>query len=308
MNSNENIVCGYATHGGGGISNQKMAFIGALLDSFETGKSLIIPKFTEMDQVKNIHTPYDFEYLFDIEAFNEFTKRWGIKIYSGNNYLYHNNYEDCFWKTFNVFNEGMFDGKHKERDSFVSDAIRSIVPKIINSSTFNIIKNFFGPLTGLAVSQFRIEKDWLKHSLYLRDTHRTDDDIYLDHNGICKKIKEEIFDIKNLYVVCDENSLIKDKMEIKKDAFNIHGICLTFKSDLISEFDFNSLTPLQLSIIDFEISLLAKVFIGNSQSTFSNMVTLNTFLRDGVHPKKHFIYNKKGPLLLRNDYGLKTWL
>lgn len=75
MNGNENIVCGYATHGGGGITNQKMAFIGALLGSFETGKSFVIPKFTEMDQVKNIHTPYDFEYLFDIEVFNEFTKR-----------------------------------------------------------------------------------------------------------------------------------------------------------------------------------------------------------------------------------------
>lgn len=308
MNGNENIVCGYATHGGGGITNQKMAFIGALLGSFETGKSFVIPKFTEMDQVKNIYTPYDFEYLFDIEVFNEFTKRWGIKIYSGDNYLYDNNYEDYFWKTFNVFNEGMFDGKHKERDSFVSDAIRSMVPKITNGSTFNIIKSFFGSLQGISISQFRIEKDWQEHSLYLKDTYDTDDDIYLDHNGICKKIKEKIFDIKNLYVVCDENALTKDKMEIKKDAFNIHGINIIFKSDLISEFDFNSLTPLQLSIIDFEISLLAKTFIGNSHSTFSNMVTLNKFLRDGVQPKMHFIYNKKGPLFLRNDYGLKTWL
>lgn len=308
MNSNKNIVCGYSAHGGGGITNQKMAFIGALLGSFETGKSLIIPNFTEMDQVRNIYKPYDFEYLFDIDVFNEFTKRWGIKIYRGTNYSFDHTYEDCFWKTFNVFNEGMFDGKHKERDSFVSDAIRSIVPKIINSSVFNIIKLFFGSLKELSVSQFRIEKDWINHSLYLKDTYDTDDDIYLDYNGILQKIKDKIFDIKNLYVVCDEKALTKDKIEIKKDAFKVYGINLIFKSDLISEFDFNSLTPLQLSIIDFEISLLANTFIGNSHSTFSNMVTLNTFLRNGVQPKTHFAYNKKGPLFLRNDYGLKTWL
>jgi hypothetical protein len=307
MPNDADSVCGYAIHGGGGVSNQKMAILGVLLDGFETGLPVVLPHFTEMNQMAHKYDPFPFNEVFDESYIHEFCKRWNITLRRADEGTpYRNGYENYFWKTFNLFHSGMFDGHNRERDAFVADAIRSLRAHVASSRTVSALLAEIARYPNLAVAQFRIERDWKAHAIHLTKVHTLDEDIWLDHDKIARKIHGTLDVIEYLYVVCDEAALFDSKEKIRNDCFKATGLRLLFKSDFVLENERHLLGPLRLSLIDFEVARSASIFVGNSHSTFSNMVTLETYANFGRLPDQHYVYNKKGPLYRRQDHGLST--
>lgn len=58
------LICGYPTHQGVGISNQKMAFLSVLLDAFENKLPLALPQISEMDQISQRYDAMPFSDIF----------------------------------------------------------------------------------------------------------------------------------------------------------------------------------------------------------------------------------------------------
>lgn len=308
MDATVSPVCGYGIHGGGGISNQKMAFLGVMLDSFETALPVVLPHFTEMDQMAQRYDAYAFGDIFDEARMADFCRRWTVRLETAaEDSTYRNGYEHYFWKTFHLFHGGMFDGRHRERDAFIADAIRSLTPHLGRSRLLQALRADLAAYGNLAVGQFRIERDWQAHAVHLRNIHSVDEDFWLGHTEIAAKIQDSLPMIEHLYVVCDEAALFHTKEEIRAECRKATGLRLLFKSDFLSGEEVRRFGPLRLSLIDFEIARGARIFVGNSHSTFSNLVTLEAYVNQGVSPDQHYVYNKKGPLYRRQDLGLKTW-
>ncbi|MCB8875949.1 O-fucosyltransferase family protein [Acidisoma silvae] len=309
MSDDAHLVCGYAVHGGGGISNQKMALLGAFLDSFESHLPLALPQITEMDQIARKYDAYDFGDIFDEDCIRDFCRRWNVTLrLRDDDTLYRSSYENYFWKTSNLFHSGMFDGRYRERDAFVADAIRSLKTHVGRSRVVDTIVSEINRYPNLAVAQFRIEKDWETHAAHLSALHNLDEDVWLDHDLIAKKIRDEFRMLEYLYVICDEAALLHPKEKIRRDCFDATGLRLIFKSDILTAQESEAFGPLRLSLIDFEIARSAKVFVGNSHSTFSNMAALESYVHLGCPVRHHYVYNKKQSLLRRTDNGLFTRL
>ena len=70
--------------------------------------------------------------------------------------------------------------------------------------------------------------------------------------------------------------------EIKATIKNDFDIELFWKSDFLSEQETRQLSLLDLSLFDFEMAITARMFVGTTRSTFSNMVALEKYARTGV--------------------------
>lgn len=203
-----------------------------------------------------------------------------------------------------LFHDDLFGGKNRERDGFILDALRSLRPTLASSLFLQALSDRVQRLPQLAVAQFRIEKDWEQHAPKVVERLNLQEDVWLSHIGICEKIKRALPDISNLYVVCDENALLYPKERIRYECFEHTGLKVYFKSDWVGAEELALYGPVRLSLVDFQIASQSDVFIGNTRSTFSNMVTIQNYVMTGVHPRDHYAYNAPGGLYLRRDKGL----
>lgn len=290
----------------GGLNNQKLALFGLFLKAHREGpRQIVLPDFLVYDMVSYNHIPVPLDQALRLDPLRDFAARHGIEIldisprgdkgggvyfHYGNNYIPHAA----------LLNE-------LAPDSFTCDFFRSLVPAIQGSDLLHRVADAtFGQRGIRLVAQLRIERDWIHHTAYrLKPTVGDTEHNLPSFMDIITKISNTLpDDAADIYVVCDEAALPVAKDEIRtvvKQEFNIN---LFWKSDFLAEDEFNGLSPMDLSILDFEMALAAEGFVGLTRSTFSNMVTLERYARTRAPVERHYVYNMHGPYLaLRTDNG-----
>lgn len=301
-------VAGYAPHAGGGINNQKMAIIGAFLDARETGAPLALPSITEVNREARVYRTYSFGEIFDEDKIREFAERNDIKIvecFDSDRIM--DNYEAYFWKAHRAFEEIEPYENSKIQDVFIKELVGSLRSTVMRRPAAK--KALIGLQAGgsiAAVVQLRIELDWLAHCRHnLPKMVGPNEELYVSTQKIMDKIKLSLPEIRTVYFACDQAFLPHSVDVIKDTCWNFYGIYGVFKSDFLTSQELEDMKPIKLSLLDFEIAAEAKIFIGTSRSTFSNMVRLQQHCR-GMSAE-HFVYNRIGPRLARRtDIGQFT--
>ena len=92
----------------------------------------------------------------------------------------------------------------------------------------------------------------------------------------------------------DENDLPEPKEAIRAEVLAAHGVWMVSKSDLVSTAELDRMTALERSLIDSEPAGRARVFVGLTRSTFSNLVAFQA-----ATGSTHYIYNAPCPGLVR---------
>jgi hypothetical protein len=150
------------------------------------------------------------------------------------------------------------------------------------------------------VAQFRIEADWDRHCETTLDVLLTEpEDYHLTFDQIVAKIVRTLPHAKKILVLCDEAAVAIPKPRMAEICRTRFGVELFWKSDFLTEFELAKLNNLELSMIDFELALRAKHYIGLTRSTFSNAVTMTKYILTGKPVTGDYIYNNTGPRLAR---------
>jgi hypothetical protein len=311
MSSNETPMryaascLGYDPIGGGGISNQKMALIGLLLEGFETGRPVVLPRFRVMDQLTRTHRPLAFDDVYEVEPILAFCRRHDVMVETRDPSELPHGYDAFFWKTYAVLYH-MPAQPFSRQSVFVADLLRSMRPRIGSTFIAYSLRRTLEELDpDYVVAQIRIEQDWKQHcDDNLKNTAPPDEQNYLPFNVIVGRIASSLKSVRTLYITCDEPAMPLSKMEMKAVAAAHFGIDVRFKSDYISPFEQGLLNELHLSLLDFEIATHATRFVGISRSTFSCLATLEKHCREMEYVKQHYIYNAPLPALgERTDNG-----
>ena len=299
-------VLGYRTIGGGGITNQKIAFIGLLLEAYESKRPVVLPYFRVMDQVERHHRKIDFEEVFEIEAIREFCSRYGIVLTQVDFEQLPEGYDSYFWKIHHILQNAADDPEDKDR-VFVLDVLRSLVPRVRTAFLTRMLRDTVAGLDpDFVVAQFRIEADSQEHCRSNLDLVVPEHEVnFLAFEDILTKIRNTLPDVKSLFVLCDEKALPVSKEEMKEKSRDYFGFHLMFKSDYLSRFEERLYTELHLSLIDFELATFSERFVGITRSTFSCLATLEKSAREGRSVRNHYIYNLPGRRLIeRTDNGI----
>lgn len=298
----------------GGINNQKFALLGlcaaALKNEDSSGRRIYLPKIFSRDQHDKRSSLHDFDVVFWGDVFEDFCKRWGIVVVDMPDVSYADRIERGGWT---LFGEGAGQiGKyyHTKGDisaSLAADFFRSLVPRVKSKPIFQAICNqvFFSRNID-TVAQLRIEEDWFHYcKQHLATVVEEKEDFYLEAHQIVQKIKNTLPDAgSTIFVVCDERYIFAPKWEIASKTYDETGVKIIWKSDLISHEDYDALSPLEASLIDFEVSALAPRFVGNSRSTFANLLCFERFARSFRPAGDCYIYNNAEPTLgRRTDLG-----
>lgn len=299
-------VIGYHPIGGGGISNQKMALLGLFLTAHERGSALCLPKICMLDQVRRRYDAFAFEEVFDLAAIMEFADRKKIQVVNENGIVLPHGYDDYFWHAWRFFETKIDISQNGASEKFLFDFLRSLVSRISGSYMARCLRSDVFDRQNVSVSaQFRIELDWERHCREnLSVVHKAPEDMLISFDQIVGKIYKTLPGVSRIYVICDEPALPVDKQTIRNAVRREFNVDLIWKSDLLTRFDLDILTPLHLSLLDFEIAMNSEVFVGITRSTFSNMATLSKCALKEAPVKSHYVYNLVGPILgLRTDNG-----
>jgi hypothetical protein len=177
--------------------------------------------------------------------------------------------------------------------------------EIISNPALQQLGTFIRTTLGIrTVLQLRIEADWQEHSANLRHKHGDAEDYELGFMQILAKVRNSLPDLRLAYVTADEKSMPAPKQAIRTICHEKFGIDLFWKSDLLPAEMIEPLTPLDLSLIDFEIAKASPRFIGLTTSTFSNLLCLEKFAATRKRVRGHYIYNYPGDTLMeRQDNG-----
>ena len=296
---------GYDPVGGGGISNQKMAFMGLLWEAFEIRRAVVLPRFRVMDQLTRAHRPLEFGDVYEAEPVLAFCERHGIAVETRDPHELPQGYDVFFWKTYAALHQ--LPMKPSGRQSvFLADLIRSMQPRIRSTFIATSLRRALNELDpNYAAAQIRIELDWKQHcETNLQNTVPKDEQNYLTFSAILRKLALSLPLLRTLYIACDEPAMPISKMEMKAVAAAHFGIDVRFKSDYISLFEQRLLNELHLSLLDFEVATHADQFIGISRSTFSCLATFEKHCREERYVQHHYIYNTSSEALQeRTDSG-----
>jgi hypothetical protein len=291
-----NDVLGYL-YNNGGLNNQKMALSGLLLAGAAGSLPVNLPYIHIKDQRIENELLVNYEDVFDIGPVLSFAGQYDIpevgRIPSG---------ERGGWPFFFAFGENLNCVAQPEVVRRLLTALLSIRPKIVADPMFIALKDFVFATLGIHTTlQLRIERDWRDHAQRLPSDVKSADDIAIGFDEILRRTANTFPDLRLAYVTADELSMPVPKEDIRSYALGKFGIRLIWKSDLVNLAEF---TPLDLSLIDFEIARYSSCFIGLSFSTFSNLLCLEKFARSRRSVTGHFVYNHPGDVLReRRDNG-----
>ncbi|MCJ2043152.1 O-fucosyltransferase family protein [Methylobacterium sp. J-078] len=306
MSEQENLPpIGYEPHGGGGITNQKIAFVGLLVEAHATNRPVVLPRFKIFDQITKQFRPLAFEDVFEFAPMSDFCERNSIRIAHIDPKDLPGGYDDYFWKMHSIFHN-IPQNKNNSNAVFVLDAFEALVPRVRNAFLMKILREkVVQDNPDFAVVQFRIEKDWQDHCEQTLDAIVPSNETnYLKFDDILEKIIHSELNTKKIFALCDERALPISKEEMKSVALDRFGISIHLKSDYLSNLEMELLTPLHLSLIDFEIATGAARFVGLTRSTFSCLATLEKYARDRRDVRQHYIYNLSGSKVVeRTDNG-----
>lgn len=298
----------------GGINNQKLALIGLLFEASkkEIGDRLVyLPDIWSRDQGDKISSVHAFSDVFWIAPIEAFCQRWGIELterpreFSTDDRIIRGG-----WTYFGLGTRCVRECASPRRSaatSFAADFFRSLVPKVTSKKIFqSICQDIFDNRNISIVSQFRIEEDWQKYSRTRLSKAITEEEDYcIDADKIVSKIRNSLSGFGGvIYASCDERYLPVPKAEIALQVKKVTSIDVVWKSDVINIEQFNTLTPLEASLIDFEIAKIANIFVGMTRSTFANLACFERFALRFHDSGKDYIYNLPGEALgKRLDLG-----
>lgn len=294
----------------GGISNQKLALLGLVIEASRNGAEIYLPKIYSKDISEQRSGVVSFEDVFWREPFEEFAGRWHVKIVGEpSDATYSDRIERCGW---NFFNSGAWNVSHlrvKGLDSrdITADFFRSLRPRVADSLLFSrIATSVFNAHNIDTVVQTRYEEDWRIHSQYtLEPLLGSGEDFCIPPDAIMHKVAASFSDKPGMvYVSCDQNHMPMSKADTKRIVFERSGINTLWKSDLLTEDEHSEMTPLDASLIDFELAKTAERFVGLSRSTFGNLVAFERFSAAYRNRNVDFVYNLPGDQLgRRTDAG-----
>jgi hypothetical protein len=287
-----------------GLNNQKMALLGLFSKAETLQRPLILPNVSNFDAKFGRHSDVPLDHVYKADRLHLFASAFGLKIIAAPPVR-----EEEGWHCFVAGAERM--GRDAIRgpialDDFTCQFFRHLTPRICETPLFkNLATTIFATNQVKLVGHLRIESDWISHAENIKSKDPAQNDAGLSAVDIIAKIQHTMRDeCETIYVVCDEANLPVPKDEIRAEIFRRFGISLIWKSDILTPEELAPLSILDLSIIDFEMSVRAPLFAGVSHSSFSNLVNLESFCRTRHQPQGHYIYNLPGDLLARRwDYG-----
>lgn len=287
----------------GGLNNQKLALLGLFLSAREYNKPLVLPNMFVLDHVSKLPREVAFSSAYSLHDMQIFAERHDIEILDrapeG---------EIGGWDYFRAGLSFIYDQTRErkmDQSNISCDFFRHLTPNIRYSMLFNKVHNsIFNDLAVDVVAQLRIEKDWSDYAPVLQKLVGEKGDYNPSFMDIMGKIKKTLPGSQNIFAVCDEAALPVPKNIIRDQVKNSYRINLFWKSDFMSAGQLSKLTSLDSSIFDFQIALSARIFIGTSLSTFSNLVAFETYSRGMRFNYRHYLYNGLGDgLRLRADNG-----
>lgn len=287
-----------------GINNQKYALFGLLKKAQLLNAPVILPNLSVFGAKYGNHQEVPFRNVFSVNHLRRFAKAFDLEILDHAPIATEEGW-DCFIAGTHQMGQNAANGI-AELDNFTCQYFRNLVPLITKTPLFSKLSDEVYKRLGIkVVCQLRIEHDWLSYSSSLKDK-----DIQEDYSPSFQEIMEKIANARidgaqNIYVVCDEANLPVSKEEIRQTVLGRHGINLVWKSDILNATELSQLSSLDLSVIDFEISVRAPIFIGTSLSTFSNLAAFEAFCRTGMQRPGQYLYNARGQHLVRRfDCGV----
>lgn len=294
----------------GGINNQKLALLGLVIEASRNEQNIYLPSIYSKDIGDKRSAVFPFDEVFYREPFEDFARRWNVKIFeSPPGISYADRIERCGW---NFFNSGAWNISHLkvkglDPTDITADFARSLRPKVTTSSLFSrIAASIFNAHNIDMVVQLRYEEDWRIHSQYtLEPLLGKNEDFCIAPDAILKKVSLTFADKPGMvYVSCDQKHMPLSKEDTKHQIFENSGIVTLWKSDLLTEEEYENMTPLDASLIDFEIARIAGRFVGLTRSTFANLVSFERFAVTLQNRKQDFVYNLPGETLgRRSDAG-----
>lgn len=297
----------------GGINNQKYAILGlfaAAVDGLNPDDRLIyLPRMYSRDQHHNLDSQLDFSEVFWMEPILDLASRWNVEIVpTPTDAVYGDRIERAGWRYF-------FRGTNavetleveKASLSLAADFFRCLQPKITSSRQFQTLASvLFSDREIEVATQLRIEEDWAHHSEYhVKPSALPNEEFYATADRIIQKVATTLQKRPSrIFVTCDEKYIFSPKEAIAEKVRSKTGIDIVFKSDILSSDTFTELSPIDASLIDFELVKLAQIFIGLSRSTFANLATFERFAGAYSDRQSDYVYNLPGDICgLRTDIG-----
>lgn len=303
----------------GGLNNQKLAFLGLSYAAYkqESGNRIIfLPRILSRDQDEEKSTLSDFSEIFYLEHYLDFCARWGIEVVDRpSHFPDEDRITRCGWNYFGNGTKCIHESaipKDIASTSFGADFSRSLVPRVRQTKLFQeVCRKLFQEQNIKVMSQFRIERDWLKYSTdrFNRDSRdgklAKNEDYFVEAERIVEKIVNTLGDFGGVvFASCDEPHLIAPKAEIAAKVMAATNVRVVWKSDVISPDQFAKLRPIDASLIDFELAKLFDTFVGLSRSTFGNMACFERFAFRFRDTGNDYIYNITGDKIRkRTDLG-----
>jgi hypothetical protein len=294
----------------GGISNQKLALLGLVIEASRNGADIYLPRIYSKDISDKRSDIFSFESVFWREPFEAFASRWNVKIFPTPEQIsYADRIERCGW---NYFNSGAWNVSHLrvkglDPSDITADFFRSLQPKVASSQIFaRIATAVFHAHNINTVVQTRYEEDWRIHSQYsLEPVLGNKEEFCISPDFIILKVANSFPDNPGMvYISCDQKHMPFSKEDTKRQIFERSGIVTLWKSDLLTEEEYQQMTPLDASLIDFELAVVSERFVGLSRSTFANLVTFQRFSDAYRNRNVDYVYNLPGDRLgARVDAG-----
>ena len=288
----------------GGLNNQKMALVGLLLSAIRDQQAVNLPYIYNKDQQTEDEAVTSLNTVFDLAGITGFASRNNLTVLSrcpsG---------ERGGWSYFSRFHDFLDHPASPPALNTALDAIASLKPLIAADPHFLALRNFvFADLGIDTVIQLRIETDWNHHVRHTLGRHGAGtEDNGIGFLQILAKVHRTFPNLRRAYATSDEASMPATKQQIRQACRGHFGIDLFWKSDLLTAAFASTLTPLDLSLIDFEIARYSPRFIGLTTSTFSNMLGIEKLAATRKPVRGHFIYNHRGDTVLeRQDNGLRS--
>jgi hypothetical protein len=288
----------------GGLNNQKMALVGLILSGIRDRRPINLPYIYNKDLRTEQEYLVRLENVFDLSHIQDFAGQHGVTVHSACP-----SGERGGWDYFGAFHGFISTPRDRQALQTALGAVNSLKPRIATDRTFLDLKNFvFGSLGIDTVLQLRIESDWRDHvENGLRPILGDSEDNGIGFLQILSKVRNTFPDLRMLYATSDENAMLSSKNEIREACRSRFGLELLWKSDLLDPSMIGQLTPLDLSLIDFEIAKHSRRFVGLTSSTFSNMLGIEKFANTGQPVTGHYIYNRLGDAVVeRKDNGFTS--
>lgn len=293
-------------HNRGGLNNQKLALLGMFLTARRTGvRRIILPEFFSADPNRFSGRAVPFDQVFNAARVAEFAARYDLEVVPDTPPD-----DEGGWDFFNAastyisHNAG---ARNLGPDDFSLDFFRAMEPRITQSGLARRLSETVFAERGIQVAlQLRVEIDWVRYtSASLVPSLSEIEEPELSFVTIIRKTQEGLKASEaGVFVTCDEAYLPFGKSIIRDVIKQELGINLVFKSDLLTTDERRQLSRLEMTILDFEMAVSAPFYVGQSRSTFSNLVALERYARSRSPVNNHYIYNLKGRGLgRRTDNG-----